>query len=385
MSPQFWPRLGGTFALGLASLVADRATAAEPPAPLPVLPAVHTEPVAPPQPQPEIERFHGTVRVNPMTPPVAPAAPVVAAPVAAAPAMRPPAVEMVPPLEPPVVQVEARTPPVPVMPTPVPPPPDTRVSDAVVGTLATVREDSRRVSTAAAVLLGQVGTWMKAPTAPTAEPRAIFPITVSVPAPVVPPQPAFYPQVPPWAAAVPGPLPAFPAGTVTPVSATFAQPAPPAPVQPTIIVVREPAPPAQMIPVTATPAPVEPARTGTAPESLLGVVFGVLGLGVGLVSWLRSGRKKHSEAAALARVDLPNPAARPQDGIVLSNGMYAGPRPELAEKFDLGPSYHDEQEQKKQQEAENQTAVLEFILSQNLALQAAFAGPAPADVPAAAE
>ena len=54
----------------------------------------------------------------------------------------------------------------------------------------------------------------------------------------------------------------------------------------------------------------------------------------------------------------------------------------MAETFDIGPSYHDEQEQKKQQEAENQAAVLEFILSQNLALQAAFAGPA-GDAPAA--
>ncbi|VTT99721.1 unnamed protein product [Gemmataceae bacterium] len=368
MSPQFWPRMGGTFALGLVALAADRAPAAEPPAPLPVLPAVHTEPAAAPPPQPEIERFHGTVRVNPMTPPAPPA-----------PAMRPPAVEMVPPPEPPVVQVEARAP---VVPAPVAP--DTRVSDAVVDTLATVRDDTRRVSTAAAVLLGQVGTWMKAPAAPSApaEPRAIFPITVSVPAPVVPPQPAYYPQVPPWAVAVPGTLPTFPPHAVAPVSAAVTQPA--APIQPTIIVVREPAPPAplQVVAAPVAPAPVEAARPAFAPESLLGFGVGALGLGVGLMGWLRTNRKKKAEAGAAAAVELPSPAQRPQDGIVLSNGMYAGPRPELAEKFDLGPSYHDEQEQKKQQEAENQTAVLEFILAQNLALQAAFAGPA-ADAPAA--
>ncbi|WP_439625885.1 hypothetical protein [Gemmata sp.] len=356
MSPQFWPRLGGTFALGLAALVADRAPAAEPPAPLPVLPAVHTEPVAAPQPQPEIERFHGTVRVSPMTPP--------------APAMRPPAVEMVPPLEPPVLQVEARTPAVPVV-------PDTRVTDAVVDTLATVRDDTRRVSTAAAVLLGQVGNWMTAPT-PHPEPRAIFPITVTVPAPSAPAQPAYYPQVPPWTVAVPGSLPAFAPHAVAPVSAAVPQPA--APLQPTIIVVREPAPVAAPAPVVAAPvvpAPVEAARTGFAPESLLGFGVGALGLGVGLMGWLRTSRKKQVEAsAAAATFELPSPAQRPLDGVVLSNGLYAGPRPDLAEKFDLGPSYHDEQEQKKQQEAENQTAVLEFILSQNLALQAAFAGPA---------
>jgi hypothetical protein len=356
MSPQFWPRLGGTFALGLAALVADRGAAVEPPAPLPVLPAVHTEPAAAPQPQPEIERFHGTVRVNPMTPPVAPA-------------MRPPAVEMVPPPEPPILQVEARTP-VPVAPAPVP---ETRVTDAVVDTLATVREDTRRVSTAAAVLLGQVGNWMKAPT-PHTEPRAIFPITVSVPAPVVPQQPGYYPQVPPWAVAVPGSLPTFPPHAVAPASAAVPQHA--APLQPTIIVVREPAPPApaQVVAAPVAAAPVEAPRPAFAPETLLGFGVGALGLGVGLMGWLKSSRKKPADAAA-ATFDLPNPATRPLDGVVLSNGLYAGPRPDLAEKFDLGPSYHDEQEQKKQQEAENQTAVLEFILAQNLALQAAFAGP----------
>ena len=52
--------------------------------------------------------------------------------------------------------------------------------------------------------------------------------------------------------------------------------------------------------------------------------------------------------------------------------MYnAGPRPESAEKFDIGLSYHEELQQKKQTEVANNQAAVELILTQNLALLAA--------------
>jgi len=347
MNPPFWPRLGGTFAIGLASLVATKATSAEPP--IVVVPATYSEPAPP---EPEIERFHGTVKIGQTAPPP--------------PMMRPPIIEMTPPTEP-IVQVEARS-----LPMPVPVVPDTRVSDAVGDTLHTVREDARRVSSAAAVLLGQVGGWLKAP---RAEPRTMFPITITYPAPIAPPQPAYYPSVPPWLQPVPAALPTIPAMPSAPISTISASmpAATTASQQPTIIVIREPAPPAQVFaapaPVPAT-APVAAASSGV--ESYLGFGVGVIGLSIGLTSWFRTSRKKNAETQAGLP---PAPASPPVDGVILAGGLYAGPRPELAEPFDLGPSYEAEQLEKKRLEEQNQNAVLEFILSQNLALQAAFAGP----------
>ncbi|MBA4190554.1 MAG: hypothetical protein C0467_21415 [Planctomycetaceae bacterium] len=363
MNPPFWPRLGGTFAIGLAVLAAHNAVSAEPPTPV-----VQAEYPEPPAPEPEIERYHGTKKVGPISP--------------QAPALRPPVVIMVPPPEP-VVQVEARTVAVPVV-------PDTRVSDAVVDTLHTVRDDTRRVSTAAAVLLGQVGGWLKAP-APEA--RAVFPITFSYPAPAPIPQPAYYPPVPPWLMPAPAMLPAMPSTPITQASASVQQPAGQ---QPTIIVIREPNPapiaPPAAAPVVYAPAPlppsvVEPARgVASAPESYIGIVFGIFGLGIGLASWLRSGRQKRAtqspHTTAATTFPSASPAASPLDGVILEGGLYAGPRPDLAEPFDLGPSYEQEQVEKKRLESENQNAVLEFILSQNLALKAAFAGPTAEVAPA---
>jgi hypothetical protein len=52
--------------------------------------------------------------------------------------------------------------------------------------------------------------------------------------------------------------------------------------------------------------------------------------------------------------------------------MYnAGPLPETAEAFEIGPSYHEELHQKKQTEEANNQAAVEFLLTQNLALLAA--------------
>ena len=68
-------------------------------------------------------------------------------------------------------------------------------------------------------------------------------------------------------------------------------------------------------------------------------------------------------------VAAPPMGASPLDGGVRLQGKYnAGPVPETAEKFDLGPTYHDDVAAKKQAEVRNNDAVVQFILDQNLAL-----------------
>jgi len=98
-----------------------------------------------------------------------------------------------------------------------------------------------------------------------------------------------------------------------------------------------------------------------------------------LLAWLRSGRR-----AAVAPAPSPVPAVivpeRPADPCAVRlQGRYdAGPLPETAEKFDLGPTCHDELRQKKQAEEQTNAAAVEFILNQNLALLAAL-NPGAAD------
>jgi hypothetical protein len=58
------------------------------------------------------------------------------------------------------------------------------------------------------------------------------------------------------------------------------------------------------------------------------------------------------------------------DGVLLMGRYNAGPRPTTAEKFDIGPSYATLREEKKRAQVQNQQAVVEFILGQNIALQA---------------
>ena len=66
----------------------------------------------------------------------------------------------------------------------------------------------------------------------------------------------------------------------------------------------------------------------------------------------------------------------PEVGMRLQGTFNAGPLPETAEKFDLGPTYHDDLWEKKQTEVRNNEAVVQFILDQNLALLDAL-NPAP--------
>lgn len=187
--------------------------------------------------------------------------------------------------------------------------------EALVETLHAVRDGTRTVSAAAATLLGKVGDRLMTP---AAEPRQIV-----------------------------------------------VSHAPPPP----IVVVREPA--AESRP---TPAP-EPARGLTfSVESVVALGVAVVGVLFGLVALARGSRKADPPVVAPPAVPVPVPAPEPppaSDGVRLMGKYDAGSLPESAEKFDLGPTYQDEQRQKRHAEEANNQAAVEFILNQNLALLAA--------------
>ncbi len=183
-------------------------------------------------------------------------------------------------------------------------------------------------------------------------------------------QPGLYPHSAPWLAAPPPMMPQFP--VPVPIPAAPAQQA-----QPTVVVIREPA--AEPRPVLAAPAPAESRGVTIGNEMLFGIAIGVAGLGFGFAGW----RRRAAVAGTKAGSPLPfSPLAG--DGMLLMGKYNAGPCPTTAEKFDLGPSYQMQQQEKKKTEEQNQQAVLEFILNQNLALHAELGGPTD-DLPEATE
>lgn len=191
-------------------------------------------------------------------------------------------------------------------------------------------------------------------------------------------QPTLYPSNAPWLAPGPG-VPQIPLPAPIPIPAPA--PATPAtPTAPTVVVIREPN--ADARPAPALPVAAEPARGVTlSTEMLLGIGIGVAGLGFGFAGW-----RRRAASAAAARLNPPMPLGpMGGDGMLLMGKYNAGPCPTSAEKFDLGPSYADEQREKKKTEEQNQQAVLEFILNQNLALHAELAGPPSEELPEATE
>ena len=115
-------------------------------------------------------------------------------------------------------------------------------------------------------------------------------------------------------------------------------------------------------------------------EFLLGLGGGVIGLGIGAWGWRR--RKMSS----------PDRGTHPLpymplggDGVLLMGRYNAGPRPSTAEKFDIGPSYATMREEKKKIEAQNQQALVEFILGQNVALHQELYGSTSDSLPLAEE
>lgn len=215
---------------------------------------------------------------------------------------------------------------------------EARPGQALVETLRAMRDGTRTVSAATASLLTKVGDRLMNPP----EPRQIVLTNY------IPPQPPDYY----WP--------------------TAAAPAP-APSQPTVVVIREPA--GETRPATAA----EPARGVTlGVETIVALAFAVAGLAFGLIAWARGSRKAEPPVVA-PPVVVPPPAE--SNGVKLMGKYDAGPLPETAEKFDLGPSYHDEKQQQKQTEEANHQAAVEFILNQNLALLAALNPGAAIDAP----
>jgi hypothetical protein len=140
------------------------------------------------------------------------------------------------------------------------------------------------------------------------------------------------------------------------------------------VVIRDSGEPRPVMAPMQMPVQMMPEQRGVtlSTDTLLGLGVGVVGLGFGFAAYLRSGRASSPALKPLALPSQPVP-----DGVMLMGKYNAGPRPAPAEKFELGPTYQDVQEEKKKAEAESQQAVLEFILSQNLAPHAELAGPEP--------
>jgi hypothetical protein len=329
MSPRFWPRLGRTLALGAAPLTAHTAAAQEPAAfPSPAQPKF-------------VDVYHGTTKVGVMMLGRPPVQRVMPAPTSAV--ARPTITE---------TRTEIRT--------------ETHIPDEVAAAVRTA-EHNQRLNTATADLLARLEERLKV----SSEPRAVFPVTYTFP--VAPPPPAFYPPYPQAAPWLMSPPPAHQLVPIPAAPAPAAAPAQQQQQQPQIVVIRESGEPRPMM--MPAPMPAAEARGVTlSTETLLGFGVGVVGLGFGFAAYLRSGR-----VAAVALKPPAPPSQMAPDGVMLMGKYNAGPRPAPAEKFELGPTYQDVQEEKKKAEAESQQAVLEFILSQNLALHAEIAGPDAAE------
>lgn len=196
--------------------------------------------------------------------------------------------------------------------------------------------------------------------APVIESRTI--ILAGYAGPYTPQQPSLYPQNSPWLAApqaMPMPMPVPQHIPAVPQQQQQTQP--------TVVVIREPN--GEPRPILAAPAPAEPRGVTIGNEMLLGIGIGVAGLGFGFAGW----RRRTAATGTKAGSPLPfSPLAG--DGMLLMGKYNAGPCPTSAEKFDLGPSYQMQQQEKKKTEEQNQQAVLEFILNQNLALHAELGG-----------
>ncbi|HEY2911015.1 MAG TPA: hypothetical protein VGI99_12255 [Gemmataceae bacterium] len=190
-----------------------------------------------------------------------------------------------------------------------------------------IRDGTREVSAAAVGVLGSFGERMKQ----TLPSRQIVLASYAMPAPS--------PAIPP----------------ITLSSPATAQ-------QPQIVVVHEPA---------AKTAP-EPARGLTLSfETLAACCVGLFGLAVAAMAWARGSRKSLAPALATAFPTVQTAAPLDPNGVRLMDKYNAGPLPESAEKFEIGPTFQDAQQQKKQAQAANEAAAVEFLLQQNLELLAA--------------
>lgn len=123
----------------------------------------------------------------------------------------------------------------------------------------------------------------------------------------------------------------------------------------------------------------ESAETRPLPEAASGLNFnlativafslGLLGLAFSLFNLLGGTRKKQHLAAPIFQ-NTTSPVPIDPNSVRLMGKFNAGPKPESAEKFEIGPTYLDQLQKKKIAETANDAAAVEFILNQNLALLA---------------
>jgi len=205
-----------------------------------------------------------------------------------------------------------------------------RRAEALVDTLQSVRDGTREISAAAVSVLGKVGDRVKH----SAESRPIILASYSMP-PI--PQPQITVSMPP--------------------GSQNSQP-------PQVVVVREPA--------EARPAPSEtPRALPMSIEMLVAGLVGMLGMLLAGMAWARGSRTVEAAPQTRPPVDTAQIHAIDPNSVQLMGKYNAGPIRETAEKFEIGPTYHEEYQQKKRVEESNNAAAVEFILNQNLALLAA--------------
>jgi hypothetical protein len=136
---------------------------------------------------------------------------------------------------------------------------------------------------------------------------------------------------------------------------------------------------------TASPQPQvvvirEPAESRPAPESAYGmtlnvptlIAFGVgfLGLVFSIKAWSSSARKTEHAMVPVFQT-AKGPVVLDPNSVNLMGRYNAGPKPDTAEKFEIGPTYHEQLQHKKNLEEASNSAAVELILNQNLALLAA--------------
>lgn len=234
-----------------------------------------------------------------------------------------------------------------------------RASAAFEAACVAVKDGSTSVSKAATNLLDRVADRMAVQTEARQIVLASYAPSVAPAAPVSVVAP---PANLPWLTPVPTTPPTQPSAVSTPQT-------------PTVLVIREPGEVQRVevpVPMAALP---EPRGVVMTPELMIAAGFGVFGLMVGLAAWARGGR-----AVRPQYVPLVAPALAGGPGVRLQGKYDAGPVPESAEKFDLGPTYHDELHEKKQVEVRSNEAVVQFILDQNLAMLDAIGGPLAEEV-----
>lgn len=221
-----------------------------------------------------------------------------------------------------------------------------RTAEAFLDTLRTFREGTNTVTTAAANLLNKVAER----NAPAADSRHFILASYSTASPYPPLSDANAP----WLVTRHN----LPTLTAVPAATEAAA------ASPTFVVVREP----------ASEAHPEPAR-GLFLSSENLIAFGVAAVAFlfGIMARARVVKSKRGEA-----IIAPEAAIDP-NAVQLMGQYNAGPLPDTAEKFEIGPTFHEEVQQKKAIEEQNNVAAVEFILNQNLALLAAM-NPVPVTV-----